>query len=370
MKIALLGDTAPFGRYCARTLPGIECQFADVADFLKTHDVIIGNLETPFADGCAPIGSKSAHICAHSDSVSLLSFLGITHVTLANNHIADYGSQGLAITKRVLDGAGIEWFGVEGKGLRLETCGERIAMIGYCSMNTNPLRFSTKEGSVPNLLDVDDVVGEMARNARDGFLSVVAVHSGQEHVHTPASEDVIFARALARKFKCIYYGHHPHVVQGAETVNGSPILYSLGNFVFDDVYTSKDSNNPLVRMSEANRTGAIASVEVVGGEVVGCALTPIYLGTSKVEIGESVKHFPIADYSAALRDAGTPEYEERRQRSIRSYIDSRKAMRNLEWYLRRLNFNSIGIVAGAHRNARMHRRLFTEKLAALAEDQV
>ena len=73
----------------------------------------------------------------------------------------------------------------------------------------------------------------------------------------PSSDDVKFARHLANQFNYVYYGHHPHVIQGFERVNKSTIFYSLGNFIFDDVYTSKDKEKPLIALSESNKTGGI-----------------------------------------------------------------------------------------------------------------
>ena len=365
MKIALLGDIAPFGRYCLHNNPEALSQFDELRESLRGHDLVIGNLETPFVDGERAAGSKSAHIYAHPESIELLKYLGVTHVTLANNHIGDFGLAGFSRTKALLEKSGIGWFGAENRSLRLEVAAEKISLHGYCSLNTNPASLRLGKSEMLNILDVDRVTLAMERDRRDGYLSILAVHSGQEHVHMPSSEDVEFARGLALQFDYIYYGHHPHVVQGAEKVESSLLFYSLGNCVFDDVYTARDNQRPLVRLSEANRTGVIATVEISNGQVGDWSLAPIYLGSDRVSTSRNVRGFEMCIYNSLLAKAGTDQYEKNRSKAIWTYIGSRRALRDLKWYWSRLNMNSIGIIWAARRNAIMHHAVFTSKLSKL-----
>src|SRR5690606_29956869 len=113
------------------------------------------------------------------------------------------------------------------------------------------------------------------------------------------------ARGLALQYDYIYYGHHPHVVQGVERQRNSLLLYSLGNFVFDDVYTSRDLERPLIELSGANKTGLVASIEIVGGEIRDWSATPIYLGKGKVALGDEVEGFDLGVYSEYLVAAGS-----------------------------------------------------------------
>lgn len=362
MKIALLGDIAPFGRYCLAEHPELMDQFASVRDYLSQFDLVIGNLEAPFALNERPVGGKSATVKAHPDNVGLLTALGVTHVTLANNHIGDFGRGAYERTKSCLVEAGIEWFGTEGKQIHIEQGGEKIALLGFCSYNTNPSAVPAGSGSGLNYLDAQAAQDAVRRNASNGFLSILAVHSGQEHVHMPSSDDVRFARGLADVADYVYYGHHPHVVQGHERIAGSAIFYSLGNFVFDDVYTPRDPNKPLITLSEANKTGAIGTVEIRDGRIVDMGVTPTYLGVDQVLIGDAVPGFDMGAFDAHLATACTPEYDQNRASVIRTFIDSRRELRDFKWYLRRLNMNSVGIILKARKNARLYREVFASKL--------
>lgn len=365
MKIALIGDVALFGRYCIESNPDVLASLDKVSRFLSTHDLVIANLETPFSDTDKPLGAKSAHIRSASRNIEVLKYLGVTHVTLANNHVGDFGVGGYELTKKMLDAAGIGWFGIERRQIRIEHEDVRIALLGYCSYNTNPSFTNNESEAGVNVLDVDRVLSEMSVNAEDGFLNIVAVHSGQEHVPMPSMEDIRFARGLAGRFNYVYYGHHPHVIQGVEQRQSSPIFYSLGNFLFDDVYTARDSSRPLVSLSESNKTGLIASLKIENNCVSEWDLTPIYLDRDCVTMGKEVSDFSMTSVNSFLDQAENLDYSDIRQRCISDYIDERKSRRDLKWYIRRLNLNSLKMILNARRNTLFHTRCFTNKLSQL-----
>jgi poly-gamma-glutamate synthesis protein (capsule biosynthesis protein) len=209
------------------------------------------------------------------------------------------------------------------------------------------------------------VIADRLKNARAaGYLGILAAHSGQEHVHMPGRDDITFARALADQGEYVYYGHHPHVVQGWEQVGEAHIYYSLGNFVFDDVYTDK-SPQPLIKMSEANKTGLIVSLEVADGKVIGHDCVPIYNGDDGFALGGDVEGFSMASYNdyLALPDA---EYDALRKSRVDAFIGGRKAKRNLGWYLKRMRPTSAFMILNARRNAKLYQAHFASKLAGLA----
>lgn len=366
MKIALLGDIAFFGRKCVAANPDFADSLDGVAAYLKTHDVVIGNLETPFVDGHNAVGVKSAHVSSNSANVALLKRLGVTHVTLANNHIMDYGCGAYLLTKEILEKSGIGYFGVNGREIRFEKGGSRIAMLGYCSYNTNPNADDCKGDSGINILDVDVAMERLRQNARDGYLSVLAVHSGQEHVHLPSRDDICFARYLAQEIDYVYYGHHPHVVQGAEKVGGAHIYYSLGNFVFDDVYTNK-STEPLIKMTEANKTGIIVSLEVCGNAVVTESLVPIYNGDDGIKYGNDVSGFSMENYNRYL-EMPHDQYVTFRQEQIKAFVDERAKKRDIKWYLKRMRPASAIQILNGRRNAKLYRAHVASKMDQKMQD--
>lgn len=367
MKIALLGDIALFGRKCVAKNPAFATSLDEVATYLKTHDMVVGNLETPFVDGHRAVGAKSAHVASHMANIALLTRLGVTHVTLANNHIMDYGCDAFALTKRLLDEAGIAYFGVDGREVRLEHDGNKIALLGFCSYNTNPNKDSCgAEGGI-NISDPAVIADRLNDTRAAGYLGILAAHSGQEHVHMPGRDDITFTRSLAGQGDYVYYGHHPHVVQGYEQISGAHIFYSLGNFVFDDVYTSK-SPEPLIKMSEANKTGLIVSLEVTNSKVTGQDFIPIYNGDKGFALGEDVEGFSMVPYNDFL-DLPAAEYDALRKSRIDTFIEGRKAKRDLAWYLARMRPASALMILNARRNAKQYQAHFASKLAGLVGDK-
>jgi gamma-polyglutamate biosynthesis protein CapA len=361
MRIALLGDIAFFGKYSVEENPGVYDYFREVAEYLRGFDHVVGNLETPLAEpGTRPYGSKSAHIRAHPANVALLQFLGIDVVNLSNNHIWDYGLEGYRRTLGELERAGIPFFGVEGRQLELRGEAAAVALHGYCSWNTNPLGVSRRGGPGIDPLEVNGVKRRLRENAAAGLLNVVSVHSGQEHVNYPSRDDIRMAREFAEVCPYVYYGHHPHVLQGCEERDGSVIAYSLGNFCFDDVYTPR-SDQPLLRQTDNNRAGAILEIEVRGGSVAGHRMTPVYAGPSSLRVGVEAVGQQLAGYSRAL-DEEEPGYTARRDGLIREFLDGRKTMRDLRWYLARLNLNSVGVLARARYNQRQYDRMVRDQL--------
>lgn len=354
MKIALLGDIALFGKYSIDGNPRVRDYFRDAAEYLKTFDHVVGNLETPFGGDIVPEGPKSAYIKADPRNVELLNYLSVDVVNLANNHLFDYGVPGYRSTLDTLRSGGIEWFGAEGRQLRLESHRGRVALHGYCSFNTNPLGVSRRGEAGVNPLNVAKVEALLKRNHGDGFLNIVSVHSGQEHINYPSWDDIRMARQFASVCPYVYYGHHPHVLQGFEEVSGSTIAYSLGNFCFDDVYTDK-SAEPLVRQSLNNRQGAILELEVHGAHLTSHRVTPLFARDEKLEVGSAEIEARIGDYSAALVHVDA-QYEARRRAMLTAYLSERKRTRDLDWYIKRLNLNSVGILWRARYNLIQYRK--------------
>lgn len=353
MKIALLGDMAFFGKYSLDRGEKTLNYFQRVAEHLAGFDVVVGNLETPFGEGLIAKGPKSAYICASLRDIELLRYLNVSIVNLANNHLFDYGLEGYRSTLSALEGAGVKWFGAEGRTVEIGGDG-CVAFHGYCSYNTNPLGVSRRGGAGVNPLNVGIVEKTIRSNFERGYLNVVSIHSGQEHINYPSVDDIAMARRFSRICPYVYYGHHPHVLQGFEEISGSLIAYSLGNFCFDDVYTSK-SPEPLIRQSLNNRQGAILELEVTGGKLVRHRITPIFAGNMMMELGSGKISADIAEYSKAIAEVG-PEYEAHRNTLIGSYMAERKRARDINWFIKRLNLNSVGILLRARYNRWQYRR--------------
>lgn len=335
MKLVFLGDIAFLGKSSIKLNRNYKDYFRDVANYLRAADFVIGNLETPFSYKKKIYGTKSAFICADPQDAEILSYLNIGAVTLANNHMFDYGKEAYELTKKILEDRNIAYFGVEGKECLLDLQENKIALTGFCCYSSNPQK-NVKFGEYGiNEYDLKIAANRVSILSGKGYLPIVSVHAGKEHVNYPSVDTVLAARYLSSISPCIYYGHHPHVVQGIERMNGSLLAYSLGNFCFDDIY-QENCNKPFVELSENNRSSIILEVEIKDNVIISYNVIPIYIGKEKISLKENMYNGNLISYTEKLKNVESVEYNEFRSQKIHEFYAVRLSQRNLKWILKRL----------------------------------
>lgn len=216
--------------------------FAAVAELLRDADFRIGNLECPIATVGQPMESKIYSFRAHPRVLPMLE-RHIDAVSVANNHTGDYGKAAFMETLEQLDSRGILHFGggpnatSAHKPLWIERKGLRIAVLGYNEFK--PRSFEAGAMSPGIAWSEDSHVVSDIRAARKAGADIVIpfMHWGWERETTPSERQTKLARKMIDAGADIVVGSHPHVVQGAEIYKGKPIIYSLGNFVFDSFTT-------------------------------------------------------------------------------------------------------------------------------------
>lgn len=354
MKIALLGDIAFFGKFDILKNRSIKEYFAQVSDYLSGFDYVIGNLETPLISDSRPYGFKSAHIKAHPVNIELLLYLNIGIVNLANNHMLDYGREGYESTVKLLREKNIRYFGIDDKDTYLEDSNNKIVLHGYCCYSTNPVGIYKGRKSGINRLDVNEVKNNMRHFYKSGYSNIVSFHLGQEHVNYPNYDHMIMARQLAEVCPYVFYGHHPHVVQGIEEVDESLIAYSLGNFCFDDVYTPK-SSRPLIRQSDNNKSSIILILNYIDNHLVNYEPVGIFAGEKKLIVNYNKSVENVMKYSEAF-SLNASMYTSRRNEMLSKYLQSRKQTRDLNWYAKRLKPASAWMLLASHRNKYLYKK--------------
>ncbi|HSW43967.1 MAG TPA: CapA family protein [Phycisphaerae bacterium] len=197
-------------------------------------DVLLANLECSLGSPVPRVGAKNdvpLATCPPSSALALKA-LGVNVVTMANNHIFDGGAQGLDLTRKVLDEAGIAYFGAglnyeeAAKPWIVERNGVRIGFLGFCGCECAG---RNKPGTL--LLDYGASYRLMRKVKDDCDYLVIYFHEGIEATNYPTR---MAMRACHRAVDCgadLVVGTHPHTVQGIERYKGVPIVYSLGNFI-------------------------------------------------------------------------------------------------------------------------------------------
>lgn len=214
-----------------------------IKDVLADADFAVANLEGPIT----PYPSMS--VGSVIDSVENVTFTfppsvaellaqhNILFVNLGNNHIMNFGLDGLRHTKRLLAEANVLYFGdPEAKGA------ERVARV-----EVNDIPFSFVSWDEWTAGSSDDALAQVHAEKEAGRIVVVYTHWGDEYVPPPER-----VRQLGRRFveagAALIVGSHPHIVQEEEEYLGIPIYYSLGNFIFDQYWDDAVREGLLIKV--------------------------------------------------------------------------------------------------------------------------
>jgi len=234
---------------------------APFAAILAAADYRIGNLECPVAHGGKPHPSKVWSFRAKPDTLKILKGR-FDAVSLANNHSGDYGHAAFIETMQHLDAAGIGRFGGGSdlaeahRPLWIEKKGLKIAVLGYNEYK--PRRFEAGP-QTPGIAWSEDeqVIADIRAAKAAGADHVIPfMHWGWERSTQPDERQRNFARRMIDEGASLVVGSHPHVTQGAEIHRGKPIVYSLGNFVFDGFDYENGRQGWLLRL-ELDREGVL-----------------------------------------------------------------------------------------------------------------
>ncbi|MEK7169845.1 MAG: CapA family protein [Patescibacteria group bacterium] len=229
--------------------------FASTTEFVNSADIAFANLENPVSTGGTRSGSAYSF---RADPLVLprLKNAGFKVVSIANNHIWDYGKQAFLDTLTHLSENGIA---AVGGGLNYDeahapgifTVGKQgsrrltnIAFLAY----TNLLPASLgRASSTPAVARYDDDIlqADIERATLLADVVVVSFHWGEEYQIAHNAEQERVAHLAIDAGANLIVGHHPHVVQEVEEYNGGTIAYSLGNFVFDQNF-SEDTKQGLM----------------------------------------------------------------------------------------------------------------------------
>lgn len=231
--------------------------FWHMGDLLEEADIAFGNLEHPITSRGAPRGGISLR--GRPEVAGGLREAGFDILSLANNHIADYGDDGLLDTMAYLEGEGIAHVGLEGgeaerqAAVILEVKGLRIAFLAYNHIGP---RIVGEDGGTngPAWLEPESVYADVRRAAAHSDFVVVSLHWGTEYLPQPDEFQRQVASRTLEAGADLMIGHHPHVVGEVAFEERGFVAYSLGNFVFDQPF-SVETMQGLALRGLIDRTG-------------------------------------------------------------------------------------------------------------------
>ena len=294
--LGAVGDVMP-GQGTSKLLlqpDGPERVFRRLLPIMRSQELLVANLETAVTERGTE-WPKTFRFRMPAAALAPLLDSGIDVVSLANNHVYDYTAVGFADTVAALEtaelpfvGAGLSWE----RAVAPYESAAGPARVALWALGAFPVErtgfYGLEHASIqrgqPGLLWADaaavQAVGDaMAARRNSGQLLVVSVHAGLEYTYGPYETQTRLYRKLIDLGADVILGHHPHVLQPMEWYAGPErsglIIYSLGNFVFDNI---EDNPKGLETM--------LLSLGVSGGAIRALRIYPARMDGYAVDIAD------------------------------------------------------------------------------------
>lgn len=227
---------------------------AAVDHLLRDADYRIGNLETSVASVGKAHPNKIYSFRAEPDSLRVLKGR-FDALALANNHSGDFGHEAFLQTMSLLDAAGIRHFG-GGRNLAeahrplwIELKGLKIAVLAYNEYKPRSFAAGPAWPGVAWSEDSRVLADIRAAKSAGADLVIPFMHWGWERERLASARQRQLARRMIEAGADAVVGGHPHVTQDIEYIHGKPVIYSLGNFVFDGFDTEAETTGWLLRLT-------------------------------------------------------------------------------------------------------------------------
>ncbi|MDZ7798744.1 MAG: CapA family protein [Patescibacteria group bacterium] len=225
--------------------------FQKIADEFKEADLTFINLESPFFDGGSATPNGSVVFRALSETIEGLKLAGIDIVSLANNHFGNQGVAGEKFTFEHLTNNEIEYCGAgnnfeqahESKIIAVK--GIKIGFFAYAYPES--LYVATENSPGVANMEIDQMKKDLTQLNNSADIIIVSMHAGAEYTHNPGRFQINFAHTAIEAGADLVVGHHPHVVQTTEKYNDGYIIYSLGNLVFDQMWSEETQQGAVVK---------------------------------------------------------------------------------------------------------------------------
>ncbi len=231
---------------------------------LRSADITVGNLESTLSRAGPPTQGGDSFGADPAVAKSLRR-AGFDALSLANNHLGDFGDRALVQTVRRLHAEGLRTFGAGRDPQRanapavVERKGIRFGFLGFNAIGETPAVAPGQPGAVSvsmpprtgplDRAELRDFLGQVRRLDRQVDVVVVMPHWGTQYTNRPEPVQRQVAARLVSAGADLVVGGHPHWVQGIDVVDGTLVAHSLGNFVFDMDFMEETQEGLLLEMT-------------------------------------------------------------------------------------------------------------------------
>lgn len=236
MKLLLLGDVCPTD-YTGEMFDKVQTDalFNDVRTLFDAVDFRFVNLECALTECETKIDKCGPNLKASLNTAKVLKELGVDCCGRSNNHVFDYGPQGVRDTDKALEEVGIAstGFGMDYEDARenytFEKDGVKITIIAVCEQNFS---YAREDRMGARLFDPFDTVADIRKAKAESDRVIVLYHGGKENCYYPTPRLRKVYRALVDNGADVILSQHTHCIGSYENYNGGHILHGQGNFHF------------------------------------------------------------------------------------------------------------------------------------------
>jgi len=287
--IAFAGDVHFAGRTLSR-LASPATAFGAAAAVLADADLTMVNLETAIAVGGRP-EQKSFTFQAPPSALTALADAGVDVATMANNHGADYGLDGLHQTLAAISRSGFPVIGIGANAAAAYTPyyrtvnGVRIAIVAASQVQDETLAHFSATDTSPGIANAysDRLLAEVRTAKAHADLVIAYLHWGTEYQSCPNADQQALAGTLAAAGVSAIVGTHAHVLQGAGwRPDGHYVAYGLGNYFWWLSFGNAQDDNGVLRLTIAN--GRVRSAQFVPSELDDQGISPPATGANALRI--------------------------------------------------------------------------------------
>ena len=215
---------------------GTDWPFANLGDLFAGSDLVIGNFEGTVREQRNLEVVNQMVFDTTPDNVAMLADTGFTHLSLANNHTDDYGPTVTESSRQAIAEAGMKSFGdplqSEQHVVRENIGGVSLSLIGFHAFSEDP----------------DTIVEAIKLEKSQGRFVIVFPHWGPEYVSLAPAAEIDPAKQFVHAGADLIIGAHPHVIQNVDVIDGVPVVYSLGNFLFDQDFSTETQQGLTVKV--------------------------------------------------------------------------------------------------------------------------
>jgi len=243
--------------------------FSKIASWLADADITFGNLEGPISNKGINVGSIYS-FRANPKAIDGLVLSDFNILSVANNHMGDWGSAAFEDTLNTLSNYDIEYVGGgfsqndAYSPVKMKVKDTQFCFFGYTDIGPRSFEASGDKSGMA-FLDIEDASEDIEKYNDKCDINIVSLHFGEEYKEKASTRQRTAAASFSQAGADLIIGHHPHVISEVETIGDTQVFYSLGNFVFDQMF------------SEKTRKGMALVAEIKNKEIVGLVPHEIYI---------------------------------------------------------------------------------------------